>query len=508
MEGLTVELIWLALVLPFCTSFLVTMALVYLAPRIQIFAAQDKRRVQRNATPLLGGIGIVSGMAAFFGASIIAGMFTSTSVPLGAVGLVLIAALGIADDRYELSSSTKFLGQNLVACVLIAAVWGLETPIHTFLSTSPWVVIPVQWFWVMGLLNSMNLIDGLDGLAAGIGMIALSFLAYLAYQQMGTLPAMRIAAIASVGGFLLWNRHPAKIYMGESGSMTIGALIFVASMSLSSRSSAFLTVVAPILAVGIPAFDTAVAIYRRSRRRTALGAGDRDHLHHRLLRLGISHAGVVRIFYAITVYLCLLTYQLFPEDKFSPFNAVLAVAGMAIIAFLVVLVERKLYTYLRNFGDQMLQVMDAQNYGAITTFMRMVNLTEQGIPFKAYRLNLENCIQTLLISSPGRIHTFYTDLAQHLKERASEREIYFESSTKILILHRLESGGSETFLREDVVRILKAFETEKAIDLYLNVPNTLKEIDTEVEIKEKQEQKKRGLFGRRSTDRGSRSRQG
>ena len=481
---------------------LVTGALVRFSSKINIFASNDKRRLQKNLTPLLGGLGINAGLLLFVILAAWDRLPLGFSLPIFALALLTISALGAADDKIELGPTAKFLGQNLISVLLIVAVWGVETPIHRFLSPSPWVVIPIQWFWVMGLLNSMNLIDGLDGLAAGIGVIALSFLSFLSFQQTGSFPPLGVASIAAVLGFLIWNRHPAKIYMGESGSMAIGALLFVASMSLHSRSASFITIVAPILAVGIPALDTLVAIIRRSRRRSSIGSGDRDHIHHRLLRLGVSHSSVVHILYAISIYLCMLSYQLFPESEFSIYNTALSAIGMLTIAGLVVLIERKLYTYLRNFGDQMLQVMDAQTYGSLTTFMRMVNLTEQSIPFRAFRINLENCIQTLLIASPGRILTFYTDLADHLRQDSLEREVYFESSTKLLLLYRLEPGGTEKVLRQDVIELLREFEKDKSIDLYLGVPNTLLEIDQENELGgERREEKRKGIFGRRAADR-------
>jgi hypothetical protein len=134
--------------------------------------------------------------------------------------------------------------------------------------------------------------------------------------------------------------------------------------------------------------------------------------------------------------------------------------------------------------------------------MRMVNLTEQGVPFRAYRINLENCIQTLLISSPGRILTFYTDLAEHLRQSNNEREVYFESSTKVFLIYRLEAGSSEQFLRQDALELLRNFEKEKAIDLYLGVPNTLLEVDQENELeKNDRKEKRKGSSGRRSSDR-------
>lgn len=501
MEGYSSVQLWMMIALPLLTSLVVTYLLFKFAPNLKIFAPEDHRRKQTQSTPLLGGLGIHAG-------TLITLLLISVSGsnPHGiSFGYLLLALLftmfvGVADDRFEIDSKAKFLGQNIIAFSLLLAIRGIETPIQHYISDHPIVVLAIQWFWIMGLLNSMNLIDGLDGLASGIGIITLGFLNFLYWEQTGHVSPYATGATLSILGFYFWNRHPARIYLGESGSMLVGIHIFVASMVLNSNSTSFFTIAAPILATGVPALDTLVAIIRRARRRTSLGTGDRDHIHHRLLRLGISHKFVVRIVFGLTAYLCLLSYSLFGKDDFSALNASVAVLGILIIVFLLVALERKLYTYLKNFGNQMLQVMDTQNYGAITSYIRMENLRDQGIKFKAYKLNLDSCIQELLISSCGRVHTFYTDLAGYVRNNEPTREVYFENSTSVLIIHKLLPGASENFMRDDLLEELRNFEGEFGIDLYLKSASTLQEVSAE-RLSTPVTRADSRKFGRRRTDR-------
>lgn len=474
MDGLNTDILGKSILLPLVSSFVGTALLLIVSSKFSIYARQDHRRKQTKSIPLLGGVAINLSLLIFLSFQSLHFHNFNFNFILGAFALSLF--LGVIDDIYELNSINKFLVQNFIAIILIYATRNHVTPIQQFITDNTYIAYSLQWFWIMGLLNSINLIDGLDGLASGIGMIVLSFLTLQFYSQTGFYDPFSIAAIFAIAGFYLFNKHPAKIYLGEVGTTTIAIMIYLSSIKLSTNSSSFISIAAPILAVGIPALDTLVAIIRRSRRRMSLATADREHIHHRLLRLGFSHQTVVQIIYGLTIYLCLLSYSLFPEGKFYLLNAVLGVIGIVIAIFLTVLAERKLYTYLKNFGNQMLQVMDTQNYGRMTSYIRMENLHDQQIKFQAFRVNLDLTVQNLLADSPGRIRTFYTEIASYLRTNILNSELYFESSTMLVVIHKSSHNDPKKLSKNDLLQELKTLESEISLSLYLDRQKTLEEI--------------------------------
>ena len=293
----------------------VTWALVpfsrWLALRLGAVVAPDERRVHRWPTPTLGGMAMLGGLlAAIASASVLDGfgaMFDSSSEITGIVAAaVVMYAVGFIDDLREVSAPAKTAGMVLAGSILSISGVSLvffRVPFSGFLVLSADLSALVTVLWVIGMANAVNLIDGLDGLAAGIvGIAAAAFFVYT--QQLADNELLRppnaspLIAVAVVGicvGFLPHNFHPARVFMGDGGALLLGLLMAAATISVGGRTRDqfsgqtyffFAPLIIPILILGVPILDTASSFFRRLVRRQSWSQGDREHLHHRLMRLG------------------------------------------------------------------------------------------------------------------------------------------------------------------------------------------------------------------------------
>jgi len=204
----------------------------------------------------------------------------------------------------EISAKAKMLGQ-LVAALIVVFVGGIEIEMVNlpFLGTLDFglLSIPLTIIWIIGITNAINLIDGLDGLAAGVSTIALITLAVMAFimSNVFVLALAAILAVASLG-FLFYNFHPAKIFMGDTGALFLGFMISVLAL-LGFKNITFVALIIPIIILGVPISDTFFAIVRRVRMKKKWSDPDKSHLHHRLLDMGFTHRQTVLIIYGIAV---------------------------------------------------------------------------------------------------------------------------------------------------------------------------------------------------------------
>jgi UDP-GlcNAc:undecaprenyl-phosphate GlcNAc-1-phosphate transferase len=223
------------------------------------------------------------------------------------IGLILgssiIVALGIVDDIKQLSAKTKMAGQIVAAIVLVLFGFRIEwltTPTGGMMYLS-WFSIPATIFWIVGITNTFNLIDGLDGLAAGVAAISSITMSIVAVLNGKNLVAtILLLVVGSALGFLPYNFHPAKIFMGDTGSLFLGFVLSAISIHGTIKGATAIAIVIPVLAMGLPIFDTAVAIVRRAKNGAPIMQPDRGHLHHRLLDMGFSQRQVVVILYIIS----------------------------------------------------------------------------------------------------------------------------------------------------------------------------------------------------------------
>ncbi len=316
----------------FAVAGLVTVATTpfarWLAVRVGAVVPPDERKVHETATPTLGGAAMLAGLFAAMGTAWLlddfAEVFESPTEPLGVLAAAsIIFAVGVIDDIREISAPAKIAGMVLAGSVLSfagVALLVLRVPFYELFLLSPdWSAL-LTVLWVVGMANAINLIDGLDGLAAGIVAIAAAtfFLYAVRLGDEGVLlennPGALIAVIA-VGvciGFLPHNFHPARIFMGDGGALLLGLLMAASTMSVGGRTDApfsgqtfffFAPIFIPLFILGVPILDTVLAIVRRASRRRSLAHADKDHLHHRLMRLGHGQRRSVVIMWAWTALL-------------------------------------------------------------------------------------------------------------------------------------------------------------------------------------------------------------
>lgn len=284
-------------------SFVSTPVVRKLAIKIgAVDVPKDDRRVHKEAMPFLGGIAIFA--AVVIAVLIFLPLDRSTFSIL--MGGTLIVMSGILDDLRDLSPKKKLIFQLGAGIILILGGIKIDFVTNPFTNDSSliflkWMSIPITLFWVVGITNTLNLIDGLDGLAAGVAMIS-SISLMLVANKFGYTEITILSAIVagSCLGFLPFNFNPAKIFMGDTGALFLGFMLAAISIEGVMKSVATIAVVVPILILGVPIFDTTFAIFRRLLNGQSIMAADKGHLHHRLLNRGFSQKKTVLILYGIS----------------------------------------------------------------------------------------------------------------------------------------------------------------------------------------------------------------
>ena len=318
----------------FFIAFFTTPLVIRISKKVGAIDRPNDRKVHASPTPTLGGLAM---FLAIMGAGAMAsrlpffeGVFTQTSQMLGILaGGVVIFALGAVDDLKDLPAPVKLAGQVFASGILFLAGVKMQfvlLPNGDVFSVSDDVSVLITVGWLVAMVNAVNLIDGLDGLAAGLVAIAASAFFVYTYQlgltageslQVFAAPPalLAIALVGATLGFLRYNFHPAKIFMGDSGSMLLGLVLggatvagitntsIISSYSFENAAStsqvflAYSPLLIPLLVLALPFADAILAIVRRARRRTSVFHADKEHLHHRLMDLGHGHRQAVLVMY-------------------------------------------------------------------------------------------------------------------------------------------------------------------------------------------------------------------
>lgn len=348
----------------FGVAFLVTVVLTPLVRRVAVrvgaVVKPDERRVHTRATATLGGAAMLAGflaaMAVAWQMDQFDAVFAGSTQPLGVViAAVIIFLVGLIDDFREVSAPAKIAGMVLAGSILSVAgvsILFFRVPFADLVVLSPDLSALLTVLWVVGMANAVNLIDGLDGLAAGLVAIAagtfflygerLSDVGVIEPGNLGPLIALITAGICL--GFLPHNFHPAKIFMGDGGALLLGLLMAASTISVGGSSSEpfsgqvyffFAPLFIPLFILGVPILDTLFAIIRRATKRAGVASADKEHLHHRLMRLGHGQRRSVLILWGWT--LALSVFVLYPTytgrgDALVPLGVV--VLGFGLYVFL------------------------------------------------------------------------------------------------------------------------------------------------------------------------------
>jgi UDP-GlcNAc:undecaprenyl-phosphate GlcNAc-1-phosphate transferase len=343
------------------TTFAVTPLVRRFVVRIGAIDYPSDRKVHPTPTPTMGGLAMYAGFLVGLGVSRFLPFFSEmnrrSTEPLAAlVTCTLMVALGAIDDKRGTSALAKFTAQVFIAGVLVLT--GVQLlyfwlPWFGIVSIGSDLGVPLTILWVVLVANAVNLIDGLDGLAAGMVTIAAGgFFVYMVrapslFGSASPAPLLSMIAAGICVGFLPWNFNPARIFMGDSGSMLLGMLLSLATISGFGRnpyppSGGDLAVIAipilvPLLVLAVPLLDVVLAIVRRVRKGISIGHADKEHIHHRLMDIGHTHRGAVLLMYLWSALLSGSALAVGLIDGRLAVGAILTVAG---VLFLITALPR------------------------------------------------------------------------------------------------------------------------------------------------------------------------
>ncbi|OGC04808.1 hypothetical protein A2276_02455 [candidate division WOR-1 bacterium RIFOXYA12_FULL_43_27] len=296
----------------FLTAFLLTIlatpAAIKLAFKIGAVDTPNQRKIHTDTIPRLGGIAIFFGFFSALILGLIIAFFSGSKLNLLPIfgitlGSIIIVLLGIKDDMKSLKPSTKFFWQIVAATVAYGfgvSVSFMTNPFNGLMAIPMIISFPLTLLWIVGVTNAINLIDGLDGLAAGVTAISASILFFVALRthQIGAALTMLCLAGAALG-FLRYNFFPAKIFLGDSGSLLLGFVLATSSIIGVFKTTLVVALIIPLLILGVPIFDTLFAIGRRMKEGQPVFKADNKHIHHMLLRAGFTQREAVLSIYIV-----------------------------------------------------------------------------------------------------------------------------------------------------------------------------------------------------------------
>lgn len=341
------------------TALVISMAtiplMMRLAPRLGMVDLPDPRKVHAHPIPRVGGIGIALG-------SIVAILLWTPLqgwMPAYLLGSIVLLLFGAWDDSRELGHYVKFVGQ-FVAAIAVVYWGGLWISHFPFLADSlpPALGKPFTVIAIVGMVNAVNHSDGLDGLAGGESLLSLGCLAYLGYLSGGmNLVLISAAVIGGVFGFLRYNSHPARVFMGDSGSQFLGYSLAVLTVLLTQQVNPGLSMAVPALILGLPIVDILAVLVQRAYQRMNWFRATKNHVHHRLLELGYRHYEAVVIIYAVqaALVICAILFR-YESDSLV---LGLYLAGCALVFVVIALAERNGWNARRgNAGNALRRFLE------------------------------------------------------------------------------------------------------------------------------------------------------
>ncbi|MGB3160542.1 glycosyltransferase family 4 protein [Carnobacterium sp.] len=272
------------------------------AIKIRAVDEPGERKINLKEVPTLGGLAVY--LSFFFA------LFFILPIPFGQImpiflGATAVLATGIIDDLIELTPKMKMVGITL-ASLIIYFLADIKIDIITLPFIGSWSMgifsLPVTVIWILAITNAVNLIDGLDGLATGVSMIALTTMGIIGYFFLtvdnAVVSIMIFVLVGALAGFLPYNFYPARIFLGDTGALFIGFMIAVMSLQ-GLKNATLITLIIPIVILGIPITDTIYAMIRRYLNKKPISSADKMHLHHQLMALGLTHRQAVLAIYCL-----------------------------------------------------------------------------------------------------------------------------------------------------------------------------------------------------------------
>lgn len=355
----------IAFILAAITSMIVAPLMIKFAFKVgAVDVPKDERKIHAKPMPRIGGLSFIIG----FFVAIIFSLLTvkvDTSVNLVGffIGSAIVAAVGFLDDIYHIKPWQKLLGQVIAAILVIISglrICYINIPFITMYGLNDILSVIITFFWIIGVTNALNLIDGLDGLATGVSAIAtLALTIVFALNGSGELPLLiTVALLGGLVGFLPYNFNPAKTFMGDTGSNFLGFTLATVSMIGMAKTYTLMAIVVPVVILGLPIFDTLFAICRRVLHHKSIMEADRGHIHHRLIDAGLSQKQAVLVLYGVTALLGILAVIIL-ESNF--WKVLILMAILAILSVIGIRNANDILVYLDNGKKRKAVVMDKRN---------------------------------------------------------------------------------------------------------------------------------------------------
>lgn len=311
----------------FAALFTTMIISALLVPIVRKFAIKvgavdnpNKRRINSKPMPTLGGLAI------FIAFNITNFFFLRSQYPQKQMIVLFLAECiiiltGFIDDIYELKPKQKLLG-IIIAALIVYYVAGIKMTTISIpfggLFHLKWLSMPVTIIWIVAITNAINLLDGLDGLATGVSIIAVTTSALTSFFFLNNtgvfVSVLMLTLVAAMIGFLPYNFNPASIFLGDTGSLFIGFMISVFAL-YGLKNATFISLIIPIIILGVPITDTVYAILRRMLNKKPIFQADKHHLHHRLMQMGLTHRQTVLVIYGIALIFSFISL-LFPLSNF------------------------------------------------------------------------------------------------------------------------------------------------------------------------------------------------
>ncbi|MFH1188162.1 MAG: MraY family glycosyltransferase [bacterium] len=322
------------LILSFLLSFVLSWLVIKLALKLKILDhPKEERKIHDKPMPLLGGLAIFGSffIIVFLNFKNIISQTVSEKFAVAMLaGAIILMIGGYLDDKYNLSPSQSIIAPILAALVVVISGLKIDyitNPFGGFFKIGLIFGAAITFLWILGMMYTTKILDGLDGLVAGITTIGAIIIFFASFQKYFVQPEAAVLALILAGacvGFLFWNFHPAKIFLGEGGSLLCGFLL--ACMAILSKGKIATT----LLIMGIPILDLVWVILRRWKEGKAINVADRKHLHHRLIDAGLTHRNAALVYYFLTALFG--GTALFLQSKGKFFALIFLLALMALIA--------------------------------------------------------------------------------------------------------------------------------------------------------------------------------
>lgn len=311
-------MLWWMVGLSFLISVTIIPVIILLCKKFSIYDSQDERKIHKGDIPRLGGIGII---IAFIISCLTYFLLSPEAkiehvLPLIISGSIIFV-FALIDDFFNLRALFKLIFQLIAVFIVILNGYRFKTFCAWELPL--WFSYLFTFFWMLGIINAYNLIDGLDGLCGGLSFLVIASLGIIFFNSAESTAGICFIMAAAILGFLIYNKPKAKIFMGDGGSQFMGFMISALPLYYSTANFEYNKILVMIVLVSIPMLDTIAAMWRRTREHRSFMSADSRHIHHKLIALGITKVQTLAALLSIQIFLCLAAGlgMFLKEDKGS-----------------------------------------------------------------------------------------------------------------------------------------------------------------------------------------------